>query len=139
MADLMQAAMRGQGESHYPPYDIEKTGEDQYRITLAVAGFKVEELSLVAEPHQLVIAGTRQDTAERAYLHRGISGRNFERRFELADYVVVKSATYTDGLLAVELVREIPDALKPRQISITVGVDEARPEAIEAKRVRAAA
>src|SRR4051812_35910162 len=81
MADTIEAAMRGQRDTHYPPYDIEKTGEDAYRITLAVAGFKPEELNLVAQPNQLVVTGAKGETSERTYLHRGISGREFQRRF----------------------------------------------------------
>ncbi len=119
LADLVETAMRSEGEPNYPPYDIEKTGEDAYRITLAAAGFKPEELEITAQPNLLVVAA-RKDKAEdgRAFLHRGIAHRSFERRFELADHVVVKSADYIDGVLAIDLVREMPEALKPRRIPI---------------------
>src|ERR1700761_480237 len=93
MADLIETAMRSGGDSNYPPYDIEKTGEDSYRITLAAAGFSPDELELTAQPNLLIVAGRKaKDDESRNYLHRGIAGRSFERRFELADYVVVKAA-----------------------------------------------
>jgi molecular chaperone IbpA len=122
MADLIETAMRSDGEAdNYPPYDIEKTGEDAYRITVAVAGFCPEELEVVSQPNLLVVSGRKvQDTEEtgRSYLHRGIAARAFERRFELADYVVVREASCADGVLTVELEREVPEALKPRRIEI---------------------
>jgi len=121
MADLVQSAMRSEGDIGFPPYDVEKTGEDGYRITLAAAGFSAEELEITALPNLLVVAGRKAKAAgedERSYLHRGIAGRNFERKFELADYVVVKSAAYDNGLLSIDLAREVPDALKPRRIEI---------------------
>lgn len=119
MADLIETAMRSGGDSNYPPYDIEKTGEDTYRITLAAAGFSTEELELTAQPNLLIVAGRKaKDDEGRNYLHQGIAGRSFERRFELADYVVVKSADYANGVLSIDLAREVPDALKPRRIEI---------------------
>ena len=121
MADLVQSAMRSEGDAGFPPYDVEKTGEDGYRITLAAAGFSADELEITALPNLLVVTGRRANVpAEdaRTYLHRGIAGRNFERKFELADYVVVKSAAYDNGLLSIELAREVPEALKPRRIEI---------------------
>ena len=123
MADLLDAAMRSDSDAgNYPPYDIEKRGEDDYRITLAVAGFKPDELDVVSQPNLLVVSGRKADEdGERTYLHRGIAARAFERRFELADYVVVKDAQYADGVLTVDLVREVPEALKPRRISINGG------------------
>jgi molecular chaperone IbpA len=112
--------MRSEGDRSYPPYDIEKTSDDAYRITLAAAGFKADELELTAMPNLLIVAGRKAgDDKERTFLHRGIAGRNFERRFELADYVVVKSASYADGELSIELAREVPEALKPRRVEIT--------------------
>lgn len=122
MADLIQSAMRSEGDSGYPPYDVEKTGEDGYRITLAAAGFSADELEVTALQNLLVVTGRRaraDDEEGRTFLHRGIAGRNFERKFELADYVVVKAATYDNGVLSIDLVREIPEALKPRRIEIT--------------------
>ena len=121
MADLVDSAMRSEGDRSYPPYDVEKTGDDSYRITLAAAGFGAHELEVTTEPNLLIIAGrkAKEDAdAGRTYLHRGIAGRNFERKFELADYVVVKSASYDNGVLAVDLAREVPEALKPRRIEI---------------------
>jgi len=124
MANLIEAAMKSEGGETYPPYDIQKTGEDTYRIRPAAAGFSPEELELTAQPNLLIVAGRKQaedDSDERTYLHRGIAGRNFERRFELADYVVVKSADFTNGLLSVDLVREVPEALRPRRVEISTG------------------
>ncbi len=119
MADLIETAMRRGTESNYPPCDIEKTGDDTYRITLATAGFGPDDLELTAQPNLLVVAGRKSTDEEgRNYLYRGIAGRNFERRFELADYVVVKAADYAHGVLSIDLAREMPDALKPRRIEI---------------------
>ena len=119
MADLIETAMRTGGDSNYPPYDIEKTGEDAYRITLAAAGFSSEELELTAQPNLLIVAGRKANNDEgRNYLHRAIPGQDFERRFELADYVVVKAAHYAHGVLSIDLAREVPEALKPRRIEI---------------------
>ncbi len=127
MANLIETAMRSEADSGYPPYDIEKTGEASYRITLAVAGLKPEEIELTAQPNLLVVAGRKADADEnRPYVHRGITGRNFERRFELADYVVVKTASYADGILTVDLAREVPEALKPRRVEITAAGDTAK-------------
>ena len=128
MADLIDSAMRSEGDRGYPPYDIEKTGEDGYRITLAAAGFAADELEITAQPNLLIVAGRKareEEEGARTYLHRGIAARNFERKFELADYVVVKSASYENGVLAIDLVREVPEALKPRRIEI--GAAEAIP------------
>jgi len=119
MADLIETAMRSDGDVGYPPYDIEKTGQDAYRITIAAAGFGREELELVAQPNLLVVSGRKASAEDdRTYLHRGIAGRSFERRFELADYVAVKDAQYANGILTIELVREVPEALRPRRIEI---------------------
>lgn len=118
MADLIETAMRSGGDSNYPPYDIEKTGEDAYRITLAAAGFAPDELEITAQPNLLIVAGRKAEDAGRNYLHRGIAGRSFERKFELADYVVVKAADYANGVLSIDLAREVPEALKPRRVEI---------------------
>ena len=133
MADLIETAMRSEGDRNYPPYDIEKTGEDAYRITLAVAGFRPDELELTAQPNLLIVAGHQSagDATGRNYLHRGIAARNFERRFELADYVVVKDARHEDGLLAIDLAREVPEALKPRRIEIATSAASKAPERLE--------
>ena len=119
MADLIETAMRTEGDRSYPPYDIEKTADDAYRITLATAGFAEADLEITAQPNLLIVAGRKAETGDAgAYLHRGLAQRAFERRFELADYVVVKAANYADGLLTIDLVREIPEALRPRRIEI---------------------
>ncbi len=104
----------------YPPYNIERTGEDAYRITMAVAGFAENELSIEAKQNSLTVRGEKTDTdsKDREVLYRGIAGRAFERRFQLADYVEVRGAKLENGLLHVDLVREIPEAMKPRAIAI---------------------
>jgi molecular chaperone IbpA len=120
--DLLETSARTGVADNYPPFDIERTAEDAYRITLAVAGFKASEIELTAQPNLLVVTGKKgeadADTAERQFVHRGIATRAFERRFELADYVVVTGADLDSGLLSVELKREVPDAVKPRKIAI---------------------
>lgn len=121
--DTLEAAARGEASgTNYPPYDIERTGDDSYRITLAVAGFAEDEIELTAQQNLLVVSGKKADVAanddDRRYLHRGIATRAFERRFQLADHVRVTGASLTNGLLAVELVREVPEAMKPRKIAI---------------------
>jgi molecular chaperone IbpA len=120
MADLAEAALRGDADASYPPFDVEKTGQDSYRVTVAAAGFSPAELEGTAQPNLLVISGkkARAEEGQRDFLHRGVAMRGFERRFELADHVVVRSASHADGLLTVELEREIPEALKPRRIEI---------------------
>jgi molecular chaperone IbpA len=118
MASQVEAAMRNDGEA-FPPYDVEKTGEDTYCITIAAAGFAPNELELTAQPNLLVVAGRKAGGDEgKSYLHRGIAARAFERRFELADYVVVKEAAFVNGLLSIDLAREVPEALRPRRIEI---------------------
>lgn len=133
---LFETALRDAGQS-YPPYDIAKTGEDTYRITLAVAGFTAEDLEMSTHEGVLTIkgsAGTAEDGVQ--YLHRGIARRAFEHRFQLADYVQVQGASLTNGLLTVELVREVPEAMKPRQI--TIGGAQ-RPKVVEGKKSEQAA
>jgi len=125
MADLIEAAMRSDGDVNYPPYDIEKTGEDSYRIIMAAAGFRPDELEITSQPNLLVVTGHKAKAEEaRTFLHRGIAGRDFERRFELADHVVVRSAAYADGVLTIDLAREVPEALKPRLIPIGASSDQ---------------
>jgi molecular chaperone IbpA len=121
LASLLDTAMsHDTAAPAYPPYNIEKTGEDAYRITLAVAGFAEADLTIESRDGQLEISGRKQNGAEegRTYLHRGIAERAFERRFQLADHVRPVSAGVENGLLHVELLREIPEALKPRRIEI---------------------
>lgn len=106
-------------DSGYPPYNIERTGENSYRITMAVAGFMPEELKVEAKESTLTISGEKKpDEKDRTFLHRGIAARNFERRFQLADYVEVSSASFENGLLNIDLQRNIPERMKPRQIAI---------------------
>jgi molecular chaperone IbpA len=115
----------------YPPYNIEKTGEDTYRLTMAVAGFSQDELEIVAQENALVVTGKAKTADEQEkYLHRGIARRAFERRFHLADHIKVTGASLENGLLHVELEREVPEQLKPRTISITVGAPK-QPAQIE--------
>ena len=103
----------------YPPYNIEKTGEDAYRITIAVAGFTEAELSIEGRDGVLVVTGKKADEDKVSYLHRGIAGRAFEKHFQLADHVRATGAVVENGLLHVDLVREVPEALKPRKIEIS--------------------
>jgi len=115
--DLAEMAQRA-GEDNYPPYNIERLSEDRYQISLAVAGFAPSDIAITAEQNVVTIEGNKPDNAERNFIHRGISTRNFKRKFNLADYVQVKSASFENGLLKVDLVREIPEAMKPRRIAI---------------------
>src|ERR1051325_7160905 len=116
LAEMAQRA----GEDNYPPYNIERLAEDRYQISLAVAGFSPSDIAIPAEQNVVTIEGSKADKAEREFLYRGISTRNFKRQFNLADYVQVKSAAFDNGLLRIELVREIPEAMKPRRIAINV-------------------
>src|SRR5918995_5910310 len=120
--DFLENVSRAEQEN-YPPFDIEKLSDDSYRITLAVAGFKREDIDIVAQQNMLVITGRRSENRSRDgnFLHVGIATRAFERRFELADFVRVSGADLRDGLLSIELVREIPEAMKPRRIDISTG------------------
>lgn len=117
----------------YPPYNIERTGENDYRISIAVAGFGEGDLSIEAKDNTLTVKGAKQakDEQKGEVLYQGIAARAFERVFQLADYVVVKAAQLENGLLHVDLVREIPEAKKPRQIPI--GNDAAKPQVVDAK------
>ena len=115
--DLVEAAQRAT-EDHYPPYNIERVGDDSYQISLAVAGFSPDEISITAEQNVVTIEGSKPEKADREFLYRGISTRQFKRQFSLADYVQVKDASFDNGLLKIELVREIPEAMKPRRIAI---------------------
>jgi molecular chaperone IbpA len=117
--DLLETGMRGDGSDGYPPFDIEKDGEDSYRITLAVAGFRPDEIEIVAQQNQLTVTGKRaEDKDEGQYLHRGIARRPFERHFQLADYIEVGAASFENGLLSIALQRVVPEAMKPRRIEI---------------------
>jgi molecular chaperone IbpA len=126
MFDLLQHRARSGVDENYPPFDIERTGEDSYRVTLAVAGFKPDDLNVVAQQNMLVVTGDRRHHVEpnggsgqvRQVLHRGIASRSFERRFELADHLKVEGADLTDGLLTIVLKHEMPEAMRPRRIDI---------------------
>lgn len=107
----------------YPPYNIERTDENAYRVEIAVAGFRPEELNIEVKENLLTVQGRKAaNDDQRKFLHRGLAERNFERRFQLADYVIVTEAALADGLLSISLKRELPEALKPRQIEITTSV-----------------
>ena len=117
--DMLENQNRGQSGDNYPPFNIEKHGDDAYRITLAVAGFKPQDLDITAQQNLLVVQGRKgEDTTDGRFLHVGIAQRGFERRFELADYVRVEAANLEDGLLVIDLVREVPEAMKPKKIAI---------------------
>jgi len=127
---LDQVTAADVNQNTYPPYNIEKTGENAYRITLAVAGFADSELSIEAKDGQLVVTGRKSEVEDKpTVLHRGIATRAFERRFQLADHVRAVEAVTENGLLHVDLVREIPEALKPRRIEIARKAIEAQPTA----------
>ncbi len=139
MFDLLRHSTRGGPDEHhnYPPYDIERTGEDSYRVTLAVAGFRPEELTVTAQQNLLLVTGDRHGNGggeqQRQVLYRGIAGRSFERRFELADHVKVVGANLADGLLTIELKREVPEAMRPRRIEIGSSTAQVRQQ-IEGQR-----
>ena len=126
---LADAAMRVDNASvGYPPYNIEKTGEDMYQLTMAVAGFSPDELDVTVQENSLVVTGkAKKDEHESRYLHRGIARRAFERHFSLADHIKVAGATVANGMLHVDLAREIPEAAKSRKISIGTGQSELEP------------
>jgi molecular chaperone IbpA len=117
---LLESALRAdEGQSSYPPYNIEKTGENAYRITMAVAGFGENDITITAQDNSLVVTGKLEKTEEdKKFLHRGIAGRAFERRFELAEHIRVSGASLVNGLLHVDLVKEVPEAKKPRTVKI---------------------
>lgn len=118
------------GDNGYPPYNIERVAENDYRITMAVAGFTDAELKVEAKEATLVVKGEKKaESNEHSYLHRGIATRSFERRFQLADHVEVKTANLRDGLLSIDLVRNLPERMKPRTIAITAGGDTKQLEA----------
>ena len=125
MERLLESAARTSQENGWPPYNIETTGENAYRIEIAVAGFKPDELTLEVKENLLTVTGKKaanDDTApQKTYLHRGLAERDFERRFQLADYVIVTDANLDNGLLSISLKRELPEALKPRRIEIGTG------------------
>ena len=127
--NVLEAANRVEQFENWPPYDIAKTGQDDYRITMAVAGFSQDELTITQEQNVLLVAGEKTDDGKVHYLHRGIAGRTFQRRFKLADYVRVEAASLVNGLLAIDLKREVPEELKPRRIEIGPDIAALRIEA----------
>lgn len=116
--DFLENTSRIEQPDGYPPFDVEQRDEDAYRISLAVAGFARDEIEITSKPNLLVVTGHRNEDSERKYLHRGIAARDFERQFELADYVQVNRAALDNGLLEIDLKREVPDSVKPRKIEI---------------------
>ena len=137
LARQLENAARSSQDNGWPPYNIETLGENAYRIEIAVAGFTPDELNIEAKENQLTVTGKKaandETTTQKTYLHRGLAERDFERRFQLADYVVVKGASLANGLLSIDLQRELPEALKPRRIEIATG-----PALIDAKTDQAA-
>jgi molecular chaperone IbpA len=131
---LMDSAQRlDDAQLAYPPYNIEQASEDSYRVTMAVAGFAESELTITAQDNQLLVSGKPTKSEEtKTYLHRGIAGRAFERRFELADHIRVTGAELVNGLLHIELKREVPEAMKPRTIAINGGT-KTQPQVLENK------
>jgi len=120
--DMMDESLRFEPQDNYPPCNIVRTGEDTYRISLAIAGFKPEQVNVSVHQNTLTVSGQvnqKQDQVE--YVYRGIGARPFERRFSLADFVEVKNASFEDGLLQIEMERKVPESMKPRKIDITVG------------------
>jgi molecular chaperone IbpA len=134
VADMMDRILTDTSSTpSYPPYNIEKTAEDAWRISIAVAGFSEADLSVEVRENALIVSARKsEDTDERTYLHRGIANRAFERRFALADHVRVSGASHVDGMLNIDLIREVPEALKPRRIEIAGG-DTVESKVVEAK------
>jgi len=119
--DMLESSGLGNGAENYPPFDLIRSGDNDYRIELAVAGFRPDEIDITAQQNVLVVSGRKSEESDEGgsdYIYRGIANRSFERRFALADHVQVRGADLRDGLLSIELVREIPEAMKPRKISV---------------------
>ena len=131
--DLLENSAAGQAGDNYPPFDLVQLDDNSYRISLAVAGFRRDEIDITAQQNLLIVAGRRQDDDGSGYIHRGIATRSFERRFGLADHVTVRGADMSDGLLSIDLVREIPEAMRPRKISLGGG----KAQAIESEPAKA--
>ncbi len=130
LTDLLNSSLRADGQAQgFPPYNIERLEDEQYRITMAVAGFDEDDISIVAQENSLTVLGKPASESDKhEYLYRGIAGRAFERRFQLADHIRVSGASLKNGLLHIQLVREVPEAMKPRQIKIAA---EAKPKAVD--------
>jgi molecular chaperone IbpA len=127
--DLLENSGLGQGSEAYPPFDLIQVDNNHYRINLAVAGFTQDEIDITAQQNQLIVSGKKAEDDKIDYIHRGIANRQFERRFGLADFIKVTDAAFEDGLLSIDLVREIPEAMRPRKISI--GGGQPQQESIE--------
>jgi len=125
--DLLDENLRLEPEDNYPPYNIVRTGEDSYRISLAVAGFSPDEVAVTAQQNLLTVSGRKAQETEEQFVYRGISARPFERRFSLADHVEVKAASFENGLLQIDMVRELPEAKKPRKIEVRASGEKGRP------------
>ena len=137
--DMLETNGRTASAENYPPFNLERIAEDRYRITLAVAGFTRDEIEITAQQNLLLVAGHKDDKAANAnFLHVGIANRSFERRFELADFVLVEDARLNDGLLVIDLVREVPEAMKPKSIAIKTGTPLTAVEDAPAEEARAA-
>ena len=128
MIDLIEDSVRWTGNDNYAPYNVERVGEDHYQVSLALAGFTPDEIGVTVEQNVLTVEGRKPDRGEHHYLYQGISSRPFRRTFNLADYVQVKGAAFVNGMLKVDLVREVPESMKPRQIAIRTGNDNQRVE-----------
>lgn len=137
IADMMDRVLSDNvPTSSYPPYNIEKTAEDAYRISIAVAGFSADDLGIEVKENALIVNARKPDAKEeKSYLHRGIATRAFERRFQLADHVRVNGASHEDGMLHIDLVREVPEALKPRRIEIARAGQAIEADVVDAKAV----
>ena len=128
--DLLESSTLGQGSENYPPFDLIRIDDNCYRINLAVAGFSRDEIDITAQQNQLIVSGRKDDDDKVDYIHRGIANRQFERRFGLADFIKVAEADLADGMLSIDLVREIPEAMRPRKVAI--GGAQPRQDEIEA-------
>jgi len=132
--DLLESGAATGTQDNYPPFDLVRLDDNRFRISLAVAGFGQDEIDITAQQNQLVVTGKKADQDGAGYIHRGIANRSFERRFGLADHIKVTGAELKDGLLAIELVREIPEAMRPRKIEIGGGAgNQPQHDTIEAK------
>ncbi|MCL6741063.1 Hsp20 family protein [Sphingomonas sp. RB56-2] len=136
--DLLENSGLAQGSETYPPFDLIQVDDNHYRISLAVAGFSRDEIDITAQQNQLIVTGKKADDDKVNYIHRGIANRQFERRFGLADFIKVTDADLRDGLLSIDLVREIPEAMRPRRVSIggsqtnQASIDSAKQQTVEA-------
>lgn len=137
--DLLETNARSATAENYPPFNLERLAEDRYRITIAVAGFSRDEIEITAQQNLLLVAGRKDEKAGAPnFLHVGIANRSFERRFELADFVFVEDARLNDGLLVIDLVREVPEAMKPKTIAIKTGHPLAAVEHVDQGEAQAA-